>query len=161
MPRSWLRASGFTASLTVITSGTSNTVAFSEGIIGSNGPAGGDNRGGRFKELMTWGIHAHYNQIPQDCLNTRGPNGMFRDPNQETHSDTNHWLGKRAWDNFPGATQFYTLMPPNSPNCSSGYIYAWMSAASNHPGGVGVSFHDGSVNLRAHNESVLRASAAF
>jgi prepilin-type processing-associated H-X9-DG protein len=147
MPRSWIRSMRHAGGFEIVTSGTSNSIAFSEGLIGSDGPAGGNNRGGKYKELMTWGIPAHYNQVSQNCLNAKGSGGDFRDPNQETHGDVEHWMGRRGWGVWPGTIGFYTLLPPNSPSCSSGYQYAWVSASSNHPGGVNVSFLDGSVRF--------------
>jgi prepilin-type processing-associated H-X9-DG protein len=38
-------------------------------------------------------------------------------------------------------------LPPNSPSCASGWIYAWLTASSYHTGGVNASFLDGSVRF--------------
>ncbi|MCL2005573.1 MAG: DUF1559 domain-containing protein [Planctomycetaceae bacterium] len=140
MPRSWLRVGSRPGTFTVISSGTSNTIAFSEGIIFSN------SRTNRYKENLAGSIPAHFNRPPQLCLNARGSGGMFRDPNQDNWVD-DHWGGRRAWESYAGASMFFTLLPPNSPSCGEGWDYAWMSASSRHPGGVGVSFHDGSVRF--------------
>ena len=142
MPRSWLRGGAFSAGFSAITSGTSNSVAFSEGGIG----VGGNESSKSYKEVMASGVPAHYNRPPQDCLNTKGSNGRFRDPNQDTWPE-DHWMGRRAFHNWPGSTQFYTLLPPNSPSCASGWEYAWVSASSYHPGGVTVSFLDASARF--------------
>jgi hypothetical protein len=61
-------------------------------------------------------------------------------------------LGRRAWDNFVQPVYFYTLLPPNSPSCHSGYTYTWISASSNHPGGVNISLLDAST--RFINDSI-------
>jgi len=124
-----------------ITSGTSNTVALSEGIIGGGG---GSSRA--FKEVMASGIQSHYNQRAQNCLNVRGAGGDIIASHTSIDRDA-HWMGRRAWENWPGNTQFYTLLPPNSPSCRSDWQYAWVSASSNHSGGVNVAFMDGTVRL--------------
>ncbi|MDR0326990.1 MAG: DUF1559 domain-containing protein [Planctomycetaceae bacterium] len=142
MPRSWLRAGSFNTSSAAVTSGLSNSVGFSEGCIG----VGGGNSSRSYKEIIANGVPSHYNQMPQNCLNTKGGNGRFRDPNQNTWAD-DHWLGRRAFDNFPGAAQFYTILPPNSPSCASGWQYVWVSASSYHPGGVTTSFLDASARF--------------
>ena len=64
---------------------------------------------------------------------------------QPTFADGNSFLGRRIWDNVPVASEFYALLPPNSPSCSDNYESGWVSASSNHPGGVSVSLLDGSV----------------
>ena len=141
MPRSWMRAGGRVGGFEIVSSGTSNTVGFSEGIIGVDTPSRD------YREVVCQNIQSHYNQVPQLCLNVRGPGGNFALPTHTSRDDRNHWLGRRAWDNFPAAVQFYTLLPPNSPSCESGYNYVWISASSYHPGGVNTSFLDGTVRF--------------
>ena len=148
MPRSWLRAGSRQVTFATISSGTSNTVAFSEGTIFS-----GTQQSNRYKENVSSNVPAHFNQNPQNCLNNRGTGGMFRQGVSTWPDD--HWGGRRAWDNFPAATAFYTLLPPNSPSCASGWQYVWMSASSYHSGGVGVSFHDGSVRFITDSINVI------
>ena len=142
MPRSWLRAGGKVGDFAIITSGTSNTIAFSEGIIGVLE----DNQ--RYKEVIANNVAAHYNQVPQNCLNVKGSGGVFASATQSTNAN-GHWLGMRAWENWPGNNQFYTLLPPNSPSCRSNgaWQYAWVSASSNHTGGVNASLMDGAVRF--------------
>ena len=147
MPRSWLRAGGRVGGLELATSGTSNSIAFSEGIIGT--------RSGRaYKEVVASNIPSHYNQRPQACLNVKGGSGEIVATHTSIDLDA-HWLGIRAWENWPGNNQFYTLLPPNSPSCRSGYNYAWISASSNHSGGVNAVFLDGAVRFVPDSVNVV------
>ncbi|MDR1141856.1 MAG: DUF1559 domain-containing protein, partial [Planctomycetaceae bacterium] len=136
MSRSWLQAGRFLGGFERVTDGTSNSVMFSEGIIGDGQ---GGNIGGNYKMRIATTALAHYNQIPQNCLNLRGPGNEFNDSSQNCLNDADHNLGRRAWDNYVHPVYFYTLLPPNSPSCHSGYVYIWVSASSNHPGGVNIS----------------------
>ena len=153
MPRSWARAYEFVGSFQIITSGQSNTIAFSEGLIGN------DAQGSKtYKDTIAWGISVNYYGLVNDdddteprllqCLKTKGSQGFFSNPHQATYNpDKNHWLGRRIWDNTPGAYSFYALLPPNSPSCSASFENGLISATSNHRGGVNVSLLDGSVRF--------------
>ena len=166
MPRSWVRTYQYVTSITIVQggSGTSNTIAFSEGIIGNDA-----NQGGRtYKDNVAWtaAAYSHYHDdglAPDSCLIVRqGRSIFFRDEVPSRAGDD--WLGRRIWDNVPRQYAFYALLPPNSPNCAKeyndntadggtlNYERVLISAASNHPGGVNVSFLDGSV--RFINDSV-------
>lgn len=149
MSRSWLQAGRFLGGFERVTDGTSNSVMFSEGIIG-------DGQGGNYKMRIATGVPAHYNQVSQNCLNLKGPGNEFNNPSQSSVTDANHNLGRRAWDNYVQPVYFYTLLPPNSPSCQSGYIYTWVSANSNHPGGVNISLLDAST--RFINDSINTAN---
>ena len=164
MPRSWARAYQYTGDFQIVTSGLSNTVAFSEGLIGT------DSQGSKtYRDTVAWGIEVRYygyaetdakesepsaylESGPFACMAVAGPQRLFKSNSQATYSDNNHWLGRRIWDNAPGAYGFHTLLPPNSPSCSFSYENGLISASSRHPGGVNVALLDGS--MRFISESI-------
>ena len=153
-PRSWLTTRDAGAGMEQATDGTSNTILFSEGIV-SDGTNGGV--GGFYKSKIADGIDAYYNQVPDNCLSVKGPNGNFADPAQRVFDETVYTtrnifgqLGARAWSGSVQACGFYSLLPPNSPSClqsSSTPYRVNVSASSNHTGGVQVAFMDGSVSF--------------
>ena len=79
-------------------------------------------------------------------MSTKGVRGEFSNHNQLT-TFFDPFLGRNIWFNMPGAYAFYTLLPPNSPNCASTPDLIWTSASSHHTEGVNVSFLDGSVRF--------------
>jgi len=143
MPRSWVRANQFSASIASVSSGTSNTIAFSEGLLGSTGLAP------TYRDTLATdaGDAGYYCDMPQTCLNMRGTRGMFSDG--LTRINAPHVLGNHIFDNRPLAYAFYSLLPPNSPNCAMGgdANSGWVSATSMHPGGVNVAFLDNAVRF--------------
>ena len=129
--------------------GSSNTIAFSEALIGD-----GSDRIGRAVAVnisMT---------SPADCLARRGPNNTVlptADGNQ---------LGRRWGDGAMMFTGFNTMLPPNSPSCNpSGGGDHWastvVSASSNHPGGVNVCFADGSVRFVSNTIDAGNSATPF
>jgi hypothetical protein len=67
-------------------------------------------------------------------------------------ADLGYHLGTNAMDHLIQSHSFYTLLPPNSPSCSGEtYDYSaptprnvWISASSNHSGGVQTALLDAS-----------------
>ena len=151
MPEMW-------HTFSTVTDGTSNTIAFSELLVGS--PTGNylNNR----PIAVKGGVHntgnlgtAATTLNPSICL-TEAPSTADRKllANPGVCLRGLLWYGGYSCD-----SRFNTVLPPNSPSCNalaaavpSGGLYsdsAWgvFSAQSNHPGGVNCSLADGSVRF--------------
>jgi hypothetical protein len=83
------------------------------------------------------------------CLLTAGSNGSLKETATITTSNNN--VGRRWGDAQSIYTQFHTVLPPNSPNCTpsatNGESETLVSASSNHTGGVNAAVMDGSVSF--------------
>lgn len=138
--------------LSIITDGTSNTIAASEsvcqleagtlrlkgGAITLAGGAAGGTPGGGFSSAA--GI--------LDCLNAKDPNS------RELLIGTANTAIRRGFYGFsgrPADSAFTTMLPPNSPSCSesatSRDTWGTFAPTSNHSGGVNAAFFDGSVGF--------------
>ena len=132
--------------------GTSNTIAMSEAVknFGSDDPSS-------YQAAVKGGIiGANDDAIATSlsarttsCLSKVEPGGKSIISGQQTRSMRGSVLYGAC-----GNSCFHTVLPPNSPNCSSGApgvntIGAWgiFSASSNHTGGVNVALMDGSVTF--------------
>lgn len=135
-----------------IVDGTSNTIAVSEFIRPASHGDFGDivNLGGTFTLSECVASYDHSSK-------------------QYTGSS---WLAARGWrwhDAFVAFSVFQTLLPPNSPSCSStsgwsastGSQYGVYSASSRHPGGCNVMMADGSVRFIAETIDAGSLSTAI
>jgi len=157
MPRSWARTYQHVGGFSIVTSGLSHSIAFSEGLVGN------DSNGSAYKNTVV-DSPAHYNEPPGNCLIFRkgGRGGLL--PDDVIGRGGDHWLGRDIWSREQRQYGFYALLPPNSPNCADVDIsvifgvpapsnqpdidiHALVSATSSHPGGVNVAFLDRSVRL--------------
>ena len=134
-----------------IIDGTSNTVFFSEAVIGtsrttSKVKGGQVALGGAFNNGHTtdWG---NFYFTPAVCAATRGTDGEISTAyNVVTTGD--QLTGQRWGDAQNPYTLFYTILPPNSPTCARGNEDCVVTtASSNHSGGVNVCLGDGSVRF--------------
>jgi prepilin-type N-terminal cleavage/methylation domain-containing protein/prepilin-type processing-associated H-X9-DG protein len=123
--------------LSIITDGTSNTVAFSEAVVGEE-YSGNLIKGNIRRDVGTL--------VPATCKSYVSPT----DRSVFTGTGTEHYRGDHAFLAWPSITGFSTIMPPNSPSCASGGgtgNAGLFSATSNHSGGVNVAFFDGHVRF--------------
>ncbi len=146
-PTGYTATRNVTVKLASITDGTSNTAAVSESLINDGSGSAPDNRrnlGYTYSGLVE-AIDVPALAVVQDALNG--------------------WVNYIPWSSVKGLTWSYTdawekhvyahLLPPNSApivtyysdtfRCSEGD--GAMNPTSNHPGGVNVSFMDGSVHF--------------
>ena len=124
--------------------GTSNTVAYSEKIIGDGGNI----------RLVKVGIATGTDLIDDSdrffetsntkaCMDTRA--GSYYAEGRTTNPSAG-W----TWaDAVSGRNTFSTVGPPNGPSCAraEGHQRAFLSASSNHTGGVNVALLDGSIQF--------------
>ncbi|MDR1964253.1 MAG: DUF1559 domain-containing protein [Planctomycetaceae bacterium] len=145
-------------SMASVTDGTSNTIAFSEVIIGYNTISTNILVKGNVKNsLSAMGTPT----ADPGTAATTSPDAVFDAKtcwdsnlgNKKYVSDTNiqrGQIGRRWGDSAMPYTSFMTIFPPNrGPNCSSGneVALAIITASSNHSGGVQCGFVDGSVRF--------------
>ncbi len=150
------------------TDGTSNTVAFAEGLVGAPPftPVRGNGVGGSGGN-PSWGnlgnppVTDVYPNVPQVMADLQGCTVAWQ--SGQIIYNTRGYLWALGTTGF---TMFNTIVPPNSKQyqwntCSfigwgSGGVPSWPNAAnaqnfanatSNHPGGVNVTFADGSVKF--------------
>lgn len=136
---------GQTFKFASINDGLSNTVGFSERVVGENmaNVKGGFASSSGALAGVTVGA-AMLAIVPLDCKNTPVVKGRYTSPSTGS-------LSGRYWsDGAAVATGFNTILPPNSPSCAAAGTSTDESRVlapptSFHPGGVNVSMLDGSV----------------
>lgn len=124
-----------------ITDGTSNTIAMSERELGGMG------LGGNKQKLGRTAVSISNASTPSNCLATAVGDSY-------TGSVVN-WPAGMLWaSGQPYYAGFNTVLPPNSPPCSSGgddEFWGVYSATSLHVGGVHVLMADGAVRFVSEN----------
>ena len=131
--------------LSAIKDGTSNTMAFAEINI-SDVISGGDHDP-NIKTGIGY-LTTCKETTPSACLALRGADGLYNLPEDQTYAQK----GRRWCSALCGNTNFIAALPPNGPSCgSSGMNDAgknfYVTASSNHSGGVNVAMLDGSVKF--------------
>ena len=125
-----------------IVDGTSNTIGLSEAVIGN------DVNGVMIKGNVA--INVPYGP-PQNCKSVAVDGKTFNAANRGTEGVTDRAFGCRWGGSSQAYSQFFTVLPPNSPSCTTGSNVEnnglMASASSNHTGGVNVAMCDGSVTF--------------
>jgi prepilin-type N-terminal cleavage/methylation domain-containing protein len=128
-----------------ITDGTSNTVFISEAAVGPRSLKTTRVLGG----IAFTSDSSASSAKPKTCADKRGSGGNLIDAVTTTGTGTS---GRRWGDAYTSYTQFFTILPPNSPHCVQGATsqtenWNLVSASSFHSGGVNVGLGDGSIRF--------------
>ena len=132
------------------TDGLSNTVFYGEVCVGSSATTnkikGGYVKlgGAYYSNSSSW---SSFFFRPSTCAGTKGQNGAYAD-GYDLETNACRLPGTRWADSELNYTQFFTILPPNSPTCSrTSENQVNVTASSYHSGGVNVTMGDGSVRF--------------
>ena len=145
--------------LASVKDGTSNTIAYTERVLGRVS-SGGGGKSLRMKDTyisMAWksGTTSSPNPTkdgqtpikPSKCLEFMGIGGDYIQPTPTGSGLAINSLGGRTWCYGNAlSTTVSIIMPPNGPACTSYYSFL-AGPTSNHQGGVNVAMLDGSVRF--------------
>ena len=130
-----------------IKDGSSNTIMLSEVCIGR--------QSGNMDHMLKGGVATNVGFpvggqfTPATCMAKKGNNGKLIGTCQDTWGNTAWGPGRRWGDSITVYTTFYTIVPPNGPNCANNNAESnsQPTPSSYHPGGVLGAMCDGSVQF--------------
>jgi len=132
--------------LASIVDGTSNTILFSESCIGDG------SRNIKTATILSPVAEISVDAGPIECLQFRDPTSPKQYRADVDVATTGSWWelkGGRAFFGGTGTryTAFFAALPPNSPWCRHQWDGAYVTASSNHTGGVNAARVDASVTF--------------
>ncbi len=153
-------ASDFKFGFEGVPDGTSNTILLSEATLGQHGSDSSKIKGG-----IAGSVEKHTMAGPPSfCDARRGPNGTLIPPIATNVGYDYQASGRRWVDAQSLFTQFFTVLPPNSPSCTgstNNEDAPLISASSYHTGGVNVARVDGSVTFVSDTIAVTNLDKLF
>ncbi|MDR2754933.1 MAG: DUF1559 domain-containing protein [Planctomycetaceae bacterium] len=152
-------------SMASCTDGTSNTIAFSEAVVGYNSQA-----------YVKGNVRGSISNLGTNPQNACSVSTVVSATDKSIYTGTvgtdisNNARGLKIADARSFMGNFHTILPPNSPSCretapstsQDGYSQnAVYSASSNHPGGVTVGLTDGSARFVSDTVNCLTNGVTF
>jgi len=157
--------------LTNIEDGTSNTLAFAEGVLGTAGNGTQVLGGVALSDPTGAALRVRVNSDrpvrPAAWLEVRRGNSFAQGVISANTVNTSHFAGRRWGDGLSLFSGMFTILPPNSPTVAlltdgrDAEQWAIPAASSSHPGGVGTLACDASYRFVSNSVNTGDLSRAF